>query len=183
MAPKDDVEMPVAPFQGIFEATPQSEGERKCDHCRWRFLNRYILAGSESHAEEKREEMRDDPDHNGMCGDCLGEYLMRNGFRVTKEEDIRPFAAGINIPAGGHDENGNLPPAGESYSHDEYGPRMERCPIDGCDGSLTRTKVVTDSGEGDNPVETLDTVEARCGICQRVLYKSEQVVYNKFDED
>jgi hypothetical protein len=85
---------------------------------------------------------------------------------------------GVRLPGmGWNDVNADLPPAGEAYSHDAFAAGMETCPLDGCEGLLTRVSVVSETPH-DPETEHLDTLEVTCRGCQRVLYKSEQVVYD-----
>ena len=183
MAQQDHANVTDAPFQQVFEVEPRRNPERKCLYCGYEAVNRYLIASGESHAKVRREAIADDPDKSGMCGDCLARHLAEDGVRLTSESDQRPFAAGIELPAVGMDVNGGIPPAGEPYCHDEFEPHMERCPVDDCGGSLTRTKVVADSGSGDEQASHVDTIEVTCQSCQRVLLKSESVVYDGLDRD
>lgn len=170
-----------APFQRVFEADPKENSEKKCGHCRYQIFNRYILAGSEAHAEARREEMADDPNDNGICGDCLLDLLMDEDCRVTRESDDRPRAAGISLPAVGFDVNGDIPPTGEPFNHEDFRHGIDRCPVDDCEGQLSRVKVVSDDGDGGESMNHLKTIEVSCQSCQRVLYKSESVVYDGFE--
>lgn len=175
----NDVEPPV---QRVFPVDPDENRSLKCAYCGYRAVSRYLLAANESHAAAKREELADDPDANGMCGGCLAGHLVNEELRLTQEDDQRLLAAGVSLPAIGSEVNGDLPPAGEPYSHDEFEPGMERCPIEDCDGHLARVNVVGDLADGSSPSEHLDTIEVSCRSCRRVLFKSESVVYDQPDD-
>jgi hypothetical protein len=169
-------------IQRVFPVNPDTNRERKCAICGYRVVSRYLLAANESHAQAKREEMADNPDANGMCGDCLAGYIANDGFRLTRDDDHRHRAAGISLPAMGFEVNGDLPPAGEQYSHDAFEPGMEECPVGNCEGELTRVEVVSERADGGEPSNHIDTLEVSCRSCQRVLYKAESVAYDRLEQ-
>jgi hypothetical protein len=85
---------------------------------------------------------------------------------------------GVTLPMmGWNDVNDDLPPAGEAYTHDAFEAGMETCPIEGCDGLLTRVNVVSETAH-DPDTEHIETLEVSCRECQRVLSKAESVVYH-----